>query len=242
MKMLILAGGLGIRMHPHTLSVPKPMLLVGNKPILERLIEHYIRCGFTEFVLAVGYRKEQIKRHFGDGSKWGIHIEYAEEERLLGTGGAIRNSRHLLGDSRFVCSVGDILTTFDPMEAVRFHEKAGGIATIVARKAALPMDYGVLEFDENFRLKRFTEKPCEERYINMGIYVLEPEIFKYIPDVKDREVSFEQEVVPKLLEAGEQVNVYVTDAFWMDVARPKDYELAKTMFPRMVPVEWVEGI
>ncbi len=239
MKAVILAGGLGVRLHPYTYEVPKPMLLVGNKPILERLIEHYSYCGIKEFILAVGYKKEHIKDYFGDGSRLGVKITYSEEEVLLDTGGALKKAQPLVGNETFVCSVGDILTTVDLRKVIEFHRKEGGIGTIVVKKHSFPIDYGIVEFQDG-KISSFVEKPHEERFVNTGIYVFEPKIFDYIPP--NTPISLEKEILPKVLKAGEKLNAYVTTSFWMDVARPSDYELAKSMFPKSVPVEWVEGI
>ena len=181
----ILAGGFGKRLRPYTEDLPKPLINVVDKPILEWQIEWLKRYGVNEFVLLVGYRKERIIEYLGSGSRLGVRVTYVVEDEPLGTGGAIKNAEHILSKSEvFLVLNGDILTNLNPLLLVEELNKGylGVIATI-----PLPSPYGVLEIEDS-QVRGFIEKPLLKNYwINAGVYALKPNALKYFPEKGDLE-------------------------------------------------------
>ncbi|MEM1677185.1 MAG: nucleotidyltransferase family protein [Nitrososphaerota archaeon] len=196
MKAIILAGGLGKRLRPLTEKIPKPLLDVAGKPILEWQIIWLRYHGFRDIVLAVGYLWEKIRNVFGDGSRLNVSISYAIEEEPLGTGGALRNTKNLLEDSeKFIVLNGDILTNIDLSNLCRTElQDAVGVLSLVP----LPSPYGIVEFDkESMIIRSFVEKPIIRDYwINAGIYFFNKPIFDYLPEKGD----IEKTAFPKLAE------------------------------------------
>jgi mannose-1-phosphate guanylyltransferase len=224
MKVLLLAGGLGTRMRPLTEGLPKPMAPVGNRPWLEHLILHLKNQGFEEFVLAVKHFPDMIRNYVGDGKRWGVRIDYAEEKQLLGTAGAIKNAERLLGD-RFLVLNADIIHEVQILPLLEFHLLHGGVATIGLTEVDDPSQYGVVEQDESGRILRFLEKPAlheaPSNRINAGIYVMEKEALEWIPSGK--EVSIERETFPLLIERGLGVYGATIRGYWMDMGTRERY-------------------
>ncbi|MFD0674012.1 sugar phosphate nucleotidyltransferase [Cohnella sp. GCM10027633] len=224
MKALLLAGGLGTRLRPLTEHLPKPMALVGNRPWLERLLLDYKEQGVREFVVAVKHYRELIESHLGDGSKYGVRIDYAVEKELLGTAGAIKNAEHLLGD-RFIVVNADIVHKADLASAIAFHERHGGAATICLTEVEDPSHYGVVEQSDNGRIMRFIEKPKKEEApsnrINAGIYIMERRALDFVPT--GRPVSIEQETFPLLIENGSGVYGHPLGGYWIDMGTKERY-------------------
>ncbi len=218
-KVFVLCGGKGTRLRPLTYTIPKPMLPVGKKPILEFVIRNLKKNGFSDIILAVGYLKEQIKAHFGDGSKLGVKIDYLKEEKELGTAGSILAGKTAAKDS-FLVVMGDHLTNANVRKLLEAHKKSNCIASIALKKQGVPLEYGVAKVS-NGSISSFEEKPIIENYVNAGMYAFEPEIFNYIKDGSD----FAQDVFPALLKAKKKINAFVfEDEFWMDIGRTADYE------------------
>lgn len=224
MNALLLAGGLGTRLRPLTEHLPKPMALVSNRPWLEHLIVHLKNQGITNFVIAVKHYPEMIQGYFGRGEKWGIKIQYAVEDSLLGTAGAIKNAEPYL-DDRFLVVNADIIHEIHLLPLIDYHVQHGGGVTIGLTEVEDPTHYGVVEQDESDQIVRFVEKPSKEEApsnrINAGIYVMEKEVLKYIPT--GREVSIERETFPLLIQ--EQVGVYgkVIEGYWADMGTKERY-------------------
>jgi len=224
MKTFILAGGEGTRLRPYTYSVPKPMLVLGGKPLLQYVVENLKRCGVKELVITCGYKHEQIASHFGDGSKFGVKIEYAIETEKMNTAGSIAPFKGKVKDT-FAVVMGDHLTNIDLADMLKSHKKSGSIATIALYHAKTPLEYGVAKLEGN-NIVGFVEKPLLEHYYNTAIYIFEPEIFDYIKGKED----FAKDVFPRLLSAGKKLNGYVFEGVWFDIGRVSDYERFVEMF------------
>ncbi|HET7657256.1 MAG TPA: nucleotidyltransferase family protein [Bacillales bacterium] len=222
---IIMAGGLGTRLQPLTNDIPKPMLTVGEKPILETTLESFIEQGFHRFLLSVNYKKELIIDHFGDGSKWGVTIEYLNEEKRLGTAGALS----LLAekpDKPFIVMNGDILTKVNYTNLLDFHKESKAHATMCVREFDYQVPYGVVKTNGHL-LKGIEEKPVQKFFVNGGIYVLEPDVVNYIPEDSfyDMPTLFEALIGNELLASAFPIREY-----WMDIGRMVDYEKANGEF------------
>ncbi len=216
----ILAGGFGKRLRPYTEEVPKPLVEVAGKPILEWQIEWLKKHGIEEFVLLIGYRKEKIIEHIGSGSRLGVRVTYVVEDEPLGTGGAVKNAEHILSKTDvFLVLNGDILTNLDPMKLVEKLDEGylGVIATI-----PLPSPYGVLEIEDS-KVKGFIEKPkLKDYWINAGVYALKPSALKYFPEKGD----LERTAFPAMARDGVLAAVKYIDIFWKAIDTYKDLEEA----------------
>ena len=221
-KVVILCGGKGTRLRPYTYSIPKPMLPLGKKPILEFVINNLKAHGFNDLLITLGYRKEQIMGYFGDGGKFGVKIKYFEEDvdKPLNTAGSILPAKKELKDDTFLVVMGDHLTSIDLRKFHDFHKKTPGIATIALKRTGVPLEYGVAHIDEKNRITKFEEKPIVQNLINSGIYAFEPKIFNYINEYED----FARDVFPRLLAKKEIIDGFVFDDYWLDIGRTSDYE------------------
>jgi len=220
MKAVILAGGIGTRMRPLTYLIPKAMLPIGGKPLLEHTIRYLKEYGITEVIVCVAYLKNQIMDHYKDGRDLDTEIQYAESDMPLGTAGQLKTAEKYVSDT-FVAMNGDIITSLNLGKLVNFHKKMGGIGTIALKKFEVPVPYGHIEVDNN-SIKKFSEKPTFSFMANAGIYVLQPKVFCYIP--QNRVASLETETFPTLIEKGEKLSGYYEDAYWADVGTITDFE------------------
>ena len=224
MKAVIMAGGEGTRLRPLTSNQPKPMIPLANKPMMEHIVKLLREHGFTDIVVTVAFLANTIRTYFGDGSEFGVRMVYATEETPLGTAGSVRNAMDEL-DERFLVISGDVLTDIDLSGIVRFHEERGAMATIALKSMENPLEFGIVLAREDGSIERFLEKPTWGQVfsdtINTGIYVLEPEVFDYIP--ADRPVDFSGEVFPAMLEAGRPMYGYVAEGYWEDVGNLEAY-------------------
>jgi len=221
MKAVILAGGIGTRMRPLTYVIPKAMLPIGGKPLLEHMIGYLKEYGMREIVVCVAYLKTHIEDYFKDGENLGVKIRYAEADMPLGTAGQLKTAEKYISE-RFLAMNGDIITSLNIRKLIEFHDKMGGIGTIALKKFEVPVPYGYIEVDANSTIRKFTEKPTFTFSANAGIYIFEPKIFKYIPS--GQVVSLEKETFPTLLENGEKLNGYYEEAYWADVGTITDFE------------------
>jgi NDP-sugar pyrophosphorylase family protein len=227
MKAVILCGGEGTRLRPYTYTVPKPMLWLGNRHILEYTIEHLKNSGITEIFLSVGYLKEQIMEHFGDGGDFGVKIEYLVEDEALFTAGALHPHKEKFQDGPFLVFMGDHVTNIDVGKFVKAHEKSGAIATIAVKKQKQSIEYGVIDSPDEKYVKDFREKPVVHDLINTGMYVLEPRVFDYIGEKED----FARDVFPRMLKAKEKIAIHkFSRGYWIDIGRVKDYERMRELF------------
>jgi dTDP-glucose pyrophosphorylase len=218
---VLMAGGLGTRLRPLTEHEPKPLLKVGDKPILETIIENFIAQGFHRFKLCINYRGQMIRNHFGDGSRWGAQIEYVEEHKRLGTAGALGLLPQRPQQPFFVMN-GDLLTKVDFVRLLEFHKKQGNAATMCVREYRYQIPYGVVQLDQ-YRITRLKEKPVQYYNVNAGIYLLEPSVLSEIPADQyfDMTTLLEQMIV-----GGAQVGSFPLREYWMDIGRMEDFEQA----------------
>jgi mannose-1-phosphate guanylyltransferase len=224
MKAVILAGGEGTRLRPLTLTLPKPVVPVVDRPFLRHQLDLLARAGVEEVVCAVGYRPDRIEAVFGDGRALGMSIRYAVEQAPLGTGGAVRNAAPLL-DRRTVVLNGDVLSDLDLAEVVKGHERAGAAATLVLAPVPNPSAYGLVETDSAGRVSRFVEKPDPAQVttdtINAGVYVLETRLLDLMPPAVN--YSIERGFFPELLARGDLVMAHVHRGYWIDIGTPEKY-------------------
>ncbi|MBS3994895.1 MAG: nucleotidyltransferase family protein, partial [Alkaliphilus sp.] len=182
MKALIMAGGKGTRLRPLTCGIPKPMVPILNKPVMEYSIKLLKKYGIRDIAVTMAYLPTVITDYFADGEKWGVHLKYFNEEVPLGTGGSVKNAEEFLEDTFIVIS-GDALTDLDINQALKYHKMKKSRATLVLKKEPVPVEYGVVITDESGRIIRFLEKPSWGEVfsdtINTGIYILEPEVLNY---------------------------------------------------------------
>ena len=222
MMAVILAGGFGKRLRPYTEEIPKPLVNVADKPILEWQIEWLKRYGFNEFVLLVGYRKEKIIEHIGSGGRLGVKVTYVVEDEPLGTGGAIKNAEHILSkEEKFLVLNGDILTNLNPLKLFEKLDENPEFVAVIA-SIPLPSPYGVLEIKDS-KVTGFVEKPrLKDYWINAGIYAMKPEALRYFPDKGD----LERTAFPAMAKDGVLGAVKYTEVFWKSVDTYKDLEEA----------------
>ncbi len=228
MKAVILAGGKGTRLAPYTRVFPKPMLPIGDKTILEILLLQLKRAGVDEVILTVGHLAGLMRAFFADGSQYGLKIGYGYEPKPLGTAGPLAQVSGL--EETFIVTNGDVLTTLDIADLLRFHKEHGGVATIASHHRKVHIDLGVIETTYDHLITDYVEKPTIDYLVSMGIYVFEPEVLAYIP--KGEYLDFPV-LVKKLLADGKPVAAYPFEGYWQDLGRPDDYEQAVEDFDEM---------
>jgi len=224
MKAFVLCGGEGTRLRPYTYTTPKPMMKVGGKPILWYVIENLKRGGITDLILTVGYLHEQIQDYFGNGSEFGVRIEYAVENEKMNTAGSILPLRGKV-DGTFAVVMGDHITNINMQEMLEAHKKGKAIATIALLKNRMPLEFGVVDTDGK-QVTGFREKPVLEHNFNVAIYMFEPKIFDYIKEKED----FAKNVFPRMLEKKERIVPFVFEDVWFDIGRISDYERLDELF------------
>jgi NDP-mannose synthase len=228
MKAVVLAGGKGARLRPYTTVLPKPLMPIGDMPILEVLLRQMKRAGVDEVVLTVGHLAQLLQAFFLDGGQWGLNIQYSFENQPLGTAGPLSLIEGL--DETFLVTNGDVLTSLDLRELIAFHRAQGGIATIAVHRRKVKIDLGVVQWNGGNTIAGYIEKPVYDYTVSMGLYVFEPRVLEFIP--RDRYLDF-PDLVLKLIAAGEKVVGYTFDGYWKDLGRPDDYEEAARDFAEM---------
>ena len=208
-------------MRPLTYVVPKCLLPVGGKPLLERTMRYLQGHGITEFVLCVAYLKKQVIDAFGDGSAFGLKIEYAESDTPLGTAGQLKTAAGLV-DSTFLALNGDIVTNLNIGNLVSTHRQKQAIVTLALKEFGVKIPYGHIMVNKEGSVTGFEEKPTLNYMANAGVYVMEPEVFDFIPS--GRAASLETEVFPELIKVGKKVSSYFEEAYWADVGSMADFE------------------
>jgi NDP-sugar pyrophosphorylase family protein len=227
-RAVILAGGKGTRLRPYTVVLPKPLMPVGEYPILEVVIRQLATCGFERITLAVNHQAEIIKAFFGDGARWKVHIDYSLEDQPLGTMGPLRLIKDL--PANFLVMNGDILTDLDYAEFHIAHVQGNHQFTISSHARENKIDYGVLETDERSALRDFHEKPTTRYEVSMGVYMLSRNVLAYIPP--DRPYGFD-DLMKDLLAARQTVIVRRFEGYWLDIGRQDDYAQAIEEFGSM---------
>lgn len=226
MKAMILAAGVGSRLDPLTRNVPKPLVPILNRPVMEYLVELLKKHGFDEIMVNLHYLGEQIEAYFGDGTKWGVKIHWAYEDKLWGDAGSVKRAQDFFQDDTFIVIGGDDLTDMDLTRLVRTHREKGALATIALSLVDDPSEYGIVLMNEDSRITRFLEKPKGEvifsNTANTGVYVFQPEIFDLIP--RGVFYLFGKQVFPLLLEQRLPLYGQLTAAYWKDVGNLKVYQ------------------
>lgn len=231
-KTVILAGGKGTRLAPYTSVLPKPLMPLGDRAILELVMHQLARQGFVDITLSVGHLAHLIEAVLGNGADRSVDITYVREDVPLGTAGSLRLVEGL--EDTFLVLNGDLVTTLDYRDIVRDHQASDNLLTIATRQRQVTIDYGVIAVEAGagalHRVVRYEEKPVLDSMVSMGIYVMEPQVLNFIPvsgyfDFPD--------LVQKLLDAGAPIGAFVYDGLWLDIGRHEDYEQAVAL--------WEEG-
>ena len=222
----LMAGGFGTRLHPLTEDTPKPLLKVGSKPILETILDRFIKAGFHNFYISTYFKADMIHEYFGDGSSWGVNIKYIDEVKPLGTAGAIGLLPSNLPNLPILMMNGDVLTKVNFENLLNFHQKQSGIATICIREYDFKIPFGVVNI-ENQNAKSFLEKPVKKFFVNTGIYVFEHEMISKVKagDYLDMPTLLEQQITE-----GRTVNVFPLHEYWKDVGRIEEYQSVNNSF------------
>jgi len=225
MKSVILAGGKGRRLQPFTTTIPKPLFPLGEKPILQVIIEQLKTFGINDFVISLGYLGGLIEAFFGDGSKFNCNIEYVIENEPLGTAGPISLLPEIEEDYLFMN--GDILTTLDFNKAIQFHKQNSNFMTICSFKKKIRSSLGILEIDQENEVINYHEKPENEYLVSTGIYILNPAIKNFIN--KNEKIDLPQ-LVLRLIKKKKRVKSFLIEGDWFDIGTPEDLELALKYF------------
>jgi len=229
MKAIVMAGGKGTRLHPYSALFPKPLMPLGDMPILELLLRRLKAAGVDEAVIAVNHLRHLVEAFFGDGSRMGLKVGYSVEDKPLGTAGPMGAVLDRLGED-FILTNGDLLTTLDVAEMVRFHRRTGAGATIGTYERELKSDFGIVDLDVDSRMVGYQEKPVYKHLVSMGIYVLNaaavrdhvrPNVYLDMPNLLRSMVS-----------VGTDVRGFRQECFWLDIGRPEDFALAQEMVER----------
>lgn len=227
-KVVLMAGGLGARLQPLTNTTPKPMLHVGDKPILETIIQNFVKYGYTDIILCVCYKADIIEGYFGDGSRFGASISYIHENRLSGTAGALSLLQETPEKPFFVMN-GDLLTNVNFEHMCDLHEQQNAHATMAVREYDFQVPYGVIGVND-LQIISITEKPIHKFFVNAGIYLLSPEVLSYIP----KNTYFDMPTLfDKLIRDQKPVVSFPLREYWLDIGRMSDYEKANAEFSQI---------
>jgi NDP-mannose synthase len=222
-KAVVLAGGRGTRLAPYTTILPKPLMPVGDRSILEIVVDQLEKAGVVDVRFSVGYLSHLIRAVFDNRPASGAEITYVAEQDALGTAAPLKLMNDL--DSTFIVMNGDVLSTLDFGDIVRYHHEQGNALTIATHKRSIKIDYGILHVDVARRVRGFEEKPEIVSAVSMGIYVMEPEVFEHIPEKGHFDFP---DLVDALLQADAQIGAYRFEGLWFDIGRQEDYERAVT--------------
>lgn len=224
-KVVLMAGGLGTRLGELTKTTPKPMLHVGNKPILQTIIENFAKYGYTNIVISVNYLSHVIENYFGDGSAFGVSIEYIHEKERMGTAGALSLMHNLLKEPFFVMN-GDLLTNVNFENFHNFHISQGAVGTMGVREYDFQVPYGVVNIEEG-RIKSIIEKPIHKFFVSAGIYMLSPEALSLVSEGNffDMPSLFE-----KIIDKKDKALSFPIHEYWLDIGRMNDYERANNEY------------
>ncbi|NQV83560.1 MAG: CBS domain-containing protein [Rhodospirillales bacterium] len=226
---VLMAGGLGERLMPLTEDTPKPLLNVGDKPLLQTILESFIKQNFRRFYISVNYRADAIKDHFGDGSKWDAEIRYLEEDEKLGTAGALRLIPEPPAEPLIVMN-GDLITKINFQDLLDYHDQQGSQATMCVREYDFQVPFGVVDLHGNL-IRAIDEKPIHRFFVNAGIYVLDPGLIDFIPESNRYDMT---ELFEAAINQGKVVTAFPVHEYWLDVGRMDDLNRAKMDFPNGV--------
>jgi NDP-sugar pyrophosphorylase family protein len=221
MRAVLLAGGRGTRLRPFTTTIPKPLVPVGDIPIMELLLRQLAARGCDRVTVAVGHMAQLIMAYFGDGERWGLSIDYSVEDEPLNTIGPLK----LIPDlpEHFLVMNGDLLTDLDMSSFYESHVRSGAVGTVATYERDVKIDFGVLRYDDARRVTCFVEKPVEHFSVSMGIYAFSREILELVP--AGEPFGFDELMIASV-ERGLDVRAYPHEGYWLDIGRPDDYDRA----------------
>jgi NDP-sugar pyrophosphorylase family protein len=222
MKAVILAGGKGRRLLPYTTNFPKPLMPVGERPILEIVLGQLHSFGVNDIIISTGHLEELIRVFFGNGEKFGLNISYCKEDEPLGTAGPLNLVKDRLDDT-FLVMNGDVLSDVDIRKFIEHHRAQKNIATVLLSKRNVHIDFGVVEITEDNAFKSWNEKPTISYLVSTGIYLFEPEALQYMPEKGFFNLP---DFIQAIDGAGKTVGCHVHEGYWLDIGRPEDYERA----------------
>jgi len=222
LKVVILAAGLGTRLRPYTLFLPKPMLPLGERPVLEYVLDWLKKYGFNDIYICVGYLRRTIEEYFKDGSEFGVKITYVRTSRPMGTGGQLKSAAPYISDT-FLCLYGDTIFDFDLQRFVDKHREKRADATIALSRYKVVLKYGFIDVDAEGFVQNWREKPELQGLINIGCYVMEPKVLNYIPEgiVYSMDLVFRN-----MIERGERIYGYIIEDGFIDIGDKKSYASA----------------
>jgi NDP-sugar pyrophosphorylase family protein len=226
MKAMILAAGVGSRLDPLTRNLPKPLVPIVNRPVMEHIVELLRKHGFTEIMVNLHYLGDQIEEHFGDGSRLGVKIHWSREEQLWGDAGSVKRCEDFFKDDTFIVVGGDDLADIDLTRLIKTHKEKGALSTIALSLVDDPSEYGIVLMNEEGRITRFLEKPKGEvifsNSANTGVYVFEPEVFELIP--RNTFYLFGKQFFPQMLDQKRALYGHLTASYWKDVGNLQIYQ------------------
>ncbi|RLG14880.1 MAG: hypothetical protein DRN66_00755 [Candidatus Nanohalarchaeota archaeon] len=222
MKAVILAGGKGTRLRPLTYAVPKPLLPLKQRPIIEHIMMHLKSHDIKEFIITIGYLGYQIKNYFHDGKDLGVSIKYEEERQALGTAGCLYALKDQLKKEPFIVMGGDNFTNMDITKMVQFHKEKKAAVTIALIEMSIPVDFGVVEIDKDGAVERFREKPSFDYLGATMIYCVSPEVLKYVKEGDD----FAKDIFPQLMADGKKICGFKFRDLWIDIGKIDEYSKA----------------
>jgi len=219
----LMAGGFGIRLHPLTENIPKPLLKIGTSPILEIILKQLIESGFNNFVISTHYKAQMLKDYFGDGSKWDVSINYVYEESPLGTAGSLGLMPKINNDLPVLMMNGDLLTKVNFNSFLNFHNNHSGIASMCVREYDFEVPYGVVK-SKNQKLKSIVEKPIHKFFVNAGIYLLNQSLIKKLDGISRIDMT---SLLESQINDGLEVNIFPLHEYWLDIGQHEQLEQAK---------------
>ena len=220
---LLMAGGLGKRLRPLTNDTPKPLLKIGNKPILETILERILDAGFHDFYISTCYKSDMVRDYFGDGGKWNVNIRYICEKEPMGTAGALGLLPDDMPDLPLLVMNGDLLTKINFEHLLQFHKEEGGLATMCVREYDFQVPYGVIK-SEGRRITSIEEKPVHKFFVNAGIYVLEPELVRSLNKTSYLDMP---DLLEDKINQNQQINMFPVHEYWLDIGRMEEIERAR---------------
>jgi mannose-1-phosphate guanylyltransferase len=229
---VIMAAGLGTRLRPYTFFLPKPMLPVGDRPLLEHIITWAKSYGIHRFIITVSYLRKAIEDYFESGEELGVEIQYVRSTKPLGIAGQLRTVKPYI-DGTFLCLYGDAIVELDLQDLYRFHREKGSLVTLAVKPYTIQLKYGFIELGADGRLKKWEEKPEVKGLINVGCYVMEPRFLDYIPE--NSMFPF-QEVFRRAAQAGEPIYGYITEGEFLDIGDRRQYLMANERFLKRLGV------
>jgi dTDP-glucose pyrophosphorylase len=225
---ILMAGGLGSRLKPLTNETPKPLLQIGDKPILETVLTGFVKAGFGKFFISINYKAEMIREYFGDGSAWGVDISYLEEHERLGTAGALSLLPERPTQPFFVMN-GDLLTTVNFEQMLKYHREHDAFSTVCVREHSVTVPFGVVDFDEH-RLIGIREKPTQKFFVNAGVYLLDPGILDHLGANETIDMP---SLIERTIAKGKPSVGFPLREYWIDVGRLDDLQRASDEFQRI---------